>query len=129
VHTAIGRGYTQRGQIIGSWVGPGGDAETTALDVYTPRGKLGVYVQRQAIDNDAFYYLSKSDTLLAPDVALTMGAHATVFARGLEFGFDAAFTGEADRYYIKNNGVYNLHAAATVRWRPGSGGGAERRRR
>jgi hypothetical protein len=120
VHHAVGRGYTQRGQVIGSWVGPGGDAETASVDVYTPRGGWGVYVQRQAHDNDAFYAQSRADTLLAPDVSLIAGARATVFARGLEFGFDAAFSGEADRYFIKDNGVYNLHAAVTVRWRPGS---------
>lgn len=117
-HSVVLRGSTQRGQLIASALGPGGDGEHVGVDLYNTSGRWGVYALRQVHDNDAFYALSKADTLLGPDVTLGFGARALVFVNGMEVEFDLARTGEADRYFIKDNGVWNTHAEVTVRWRP-----------
>ena len=119
-HHYVLRGYTQRGQVIGAALGPGGNGGSLRADLFTPAGRLGVYVARQAHDNDAFYGRAGTPTELPhwPDVSLAGGARALVFARGLEIGFDAALTYTMNRNFTPAEDVWNVHGGVSARWRP-----------
>ncbi len=119
-HHLVRRGYTQRGQIIGAAVGPGGDGQYLGADLYGPSGRWGVFARRRVHDNDAYF-----DWAVANDagpcchhVALSVGSRVLVFAGGLELEFDAVFTRELNRYFQQGNDVTNAHAGVAVRWRP-----------
>lgn len=52
---AVPQGYTHRGQVLGSFVGPGGSGQWLALDYLARRGQVGVWLTRARWSNDAFY--------------------------------------------------------------------------
>lgn len=120
IHSIVHRGYTQRGQMIGSALGPGGDGQYVGADVYTGQGRWGLFVQRQVHNNDAFYerYAVSHDSTLAHDVSVTFGGRTMVFTHGLEVDLTAALTKELNRYMELRNGVWNGHAGVTFVWRP-----------
>ena len=51
-HHQITQGYTNRGQILGNGWNPGGNAQFLGLNVYYPRGKTLVFLQRINPDNN-----------------------------------------------------------------------------
>ena len=51
------QGFTQRGQVIGAAIGPGGSSQWIASDWMTPRWRIGGYVGRIRWENDAMYRL------------------------------------------------------------------------
>lgn len=116
-HGDIPRGYTSRGEVFGSALGPGGAGLRLGADLYHASGRWGLFAERQVHDNDAFYVLSRQDTTLGPDVSLRAGGRATFLKKDLEVDLLVAVTGEADRYFIRHNTVWNGHAGVTVRWR------------
>lgn len=120
VHDVVHAGYTQRGQLVGSALGPGGDGQYVGADVYTHWGRWGLFGQRQVVNNDAFYerYAATHDSTLAHDVVLSAGARALVFTQGLEVQLQAVISKELNRYMQLHNGVWNAHLGVTLGWRP-----------
>lgn len=45
-HSSVRQGYTHRGQLLGAWIGPGGDAQYLALDALLPWGTFGGFIER-----------------------------------------------------------------------------------
>lgn len=54
-HHVIRHGYTHKGQILGSGVGPGGSSQFLNVALMNGRQKLGFFVERQVHNNDYFY--------------------------------------------------------------------------
>lgn len=52
---AAPQGFTQRGQLLGAPVGPGGSSQFVALDRVASRWQVGGFVARRRTENDAFY--------------------------------------------------------------------------
>jgi hypothetical protein len=51
----VAQGYTQRGQIVGAGIGPGGSSQWLAMDYIAPRWQGGAFVGRTRWENDALY--------------------------------------------------------------------------
>jgi hypothetical protein len=68
---AAPQGYTQRGQVLGAAIGPGGSSQFIAIDHLAPAWQLGWYVGRVRWNNDALYrwlapnFLQHDATLLS----------------------------------------------------------------
>jgi hypothetical protein len=45
--------YMHEGQVLGAWMGPVADAQRLAMDVFTPNGRIGGFVER-ARRNEAY---------------------------------------------------------------------------
>lgn len=119
VHYLVRAGYTERGQVIGAGVGPGGNAQRLTGDLFTTWGRIGGFVGRQVHDNDAFYAVS-------PDfdrhwVELLGGVSALVFRGGVDVGGTLTVSRHLNRYYVLRNDATNLSLQLSVRWRPGDG--------
>lgn len=73
-HARIAQGYTHRGQLLGARIGPGSDSQYLGADVFTARGKHGVFVERVRYDEVAHYRWIAPVTLhRGHDVELTAG--------------------------------------------------------
>jgi hypothetical protein len=88
--------WTHRGQLLGAWIGPGGDAQTLAVDVFGPGGRVGGFVERVR-RNDAYYWAVIEPVVreTAPgdprhDTELAAGARGVVLRRGWELSWEAA---------------------------------------
>lgn len=56
-HYQVRHGYTNRGQVLGSGIGPGGNSQTLGLSWLNGIQKFGVFFERFVHNND-FYYLA-----------------------------------------------------------------------
>jgi hypothetical protein len=68
-------GYTQRGQLVGAAIGPGGSSQFIAADWLAPVWQIGAFVGRVRWDNDAMYR-QPGTTYLHHDVSLLSGLRA-----------------------------------------------------
>jgi hypothetical protein len=77
------QGYTQRGQVVGAGIGPGGSSQFVALDYITPRWQGGLFAGRTRWEEDALFRNSPRST--RHDVTIFSGARGSVRAMGLRF--------------------------------------------
>lgn len=98
-------GYTHDGQVLGDWIGPGGDSQLLALDVFGRRGRIGGYLERVR-RNDAYYWSTiepqRIDTN-GHDTEVTAAVRQVLFAGpvdvswelGLSYRWNVDFKGDA----------------------------------
>jgi hypothetical protein len=117
-HHIVTQGYTQKGQIIGAGIGPGGNSQHLGLDLYGMSGRAGIYVERQVHDNDAYYTwaAANGETSCCHDVSLHLGGHLLRFVGDLDLGGGFIVTREYNRYFFGSD-LWNLNLSLTARWR------------
>lgn len=120
-HHLVPPGYTHRGQVIGAAVGPGGNSQSLAVDLYAPWGRAGLFLLREVHDNDAYWVVAARDDL-GPgrhDVSTGLGARWSRFFGQVAFGADALLTKEYNRYFARNT-THNVNVRVSAQWRWGS---------
>ena len=117
-HGIVTQGYTQRGQIIGAGIGPGGNAQALSLDLYVPWGRAGTWLERQVHDNDAYYEWAAANNagFCCHDVSFHWGTRALFFTGGWELGAGTIVTREMNRYFFGSD-LWNLNLSLSARWR------------
>lgn len=55
VHGRVSQGHTQRGQLLGTFVGPGSNAQHLAVDLFGDWGSAGAFLERIRRDDDAYF--------------------------------------------------------------------------
>ena len=118
-HGLVPQGYTQKGQIIGAGIGPGGNAQSLSLDLYAPWGRAGTWVERQVHDNDAYYEwaAANNETYCCHNVSFHWGSHALWFVDDFELGAGMIITREFNRWFYGLD-LWNLNLSLSARWRP-----------
>jgi hypothetical protein len=108
---ATREGYTQRGQVIGAAIGPGGSSQTLSADHVSGSTTLGLALGRIRWENDALYD-QPSATFLRHDVSTLLTARATRRTRLVDVRGEATW---ARRYnYLFQNGFSNPGGRRTV---------------
>jgi hypothetical protein len=127
VHTQVRQGHTHRGQLLGSVVGPGSDAQFLGADLFHRRGRIGAFVERVRYDDDAYY------NQWAPfyghhghDIELSWGLSQLHFLGPLDLSWAATVSSRHRRNFVGLDGVTwdflherNAALRAAVTWRPG----------
>ena len=118
-HGLVSQGYTQKGQVIGAGIGPGGNAQHVAIDLYAPWGSAGTFVGRKVHDNDAFWVWAAATgpAYHRHHVTLDFGANALFFVNDFDLGGGLIVIREFNRYFYGPTG-WNLNVSLTARWRP-----------
>jgi hypothetical protein len=83
-------GYTNGGEVLGAWIGPGADSQRLAVDVFGPRGRIGGFVERVR-RNEAYFY-----RVVEPipgeeaghDAELTAGVRQVLFAGPVDVSWE-----------------------------------------
>lgn len=119
-HHIVRQGYTNQGQIIGSNVGPGGNAQVITTELYDSWGRARLLLERRIHDNDAYFEFAATHDLdsCCHHVGLTAGFDALVFTGPFDVGGGATLTRELNRYFVRGNDVWNLNLRLSARWRP-----------
>ncbi len=86
-HHQVTQGYTNRGQILGNGWNPGGNAQFLGLNVYYPRGKTLVFLQRTNPDNNFIHKDSIKTTEGENDQPSKRSKYRTWFAAGVSSDF------------------------------------------
>jgi hypothetical protein len=73
--TALPHGHTHRGRLLGSWIGPGSNAQILGVDFTGDAGGLGVFAERVRRDDDTYLRVQYAHTgFRAYDLEWTLGA-------------------------------------------------------
>lgn len=98
------QGYTQRGQVIGAAIGPGGSSQWVALDYIAPTWQFGWYAGRIRWENDALYR-QPIPSLFMHDVTVLTGLRGARRTRWTDISLDATFGYRFN--YLFQNGIPN----------------------
>lgn len=120
IHGA-GLDYTNRGQLIGDWIGPGGDSQRFAVDVLGEGGRLGGYLQRVRRNNAVYWRQVEPVNVAGQDVEVAAGARQVLFAGPAEVSWDLSMAWRYTRDFLRDEP--NLRAVVQVGWPVGAGGG------
>jgi hypothetical protein len=108
---AAPEGYTQRGQVIGAAIGPGGSSQWLAGDVLLPTSHVGLFVGRIRWENDAFYR-QPFTSFLRHDVSVFTGVRGGTRLPSADISAQITIT---HRYnYLFQNGAANPGGYRTV---------------
>lgn len=105
------QGYTQRGQIIGAAIGPGGSGEWIAADYLTPRDQIGVFVGRTRWEDNAMYRQPTS-TFFSHDVSIYSGIRGGYRFPLVDLSVDLTVARRLN--YLFQNGFVNPDGIRTV---------------
>ena len=98
---AAAQGFTQRGQLLGAPIGPGGSSQFAAVDWLAPQWQAGVLVGRYRRENDALYRQA-NPIATRHDVEISAG-----FRGGVRHGWGDAsgelIVGERRNYLFENS--------------------------
>ncbi|HEY6006523.1 MAG TPA: capsule assembly Wzi family protein, partial [Anaeromyxobacter sp.] len=102
-------GYTNRGQLIGAWIGPGADSQTLALDVFHAGGRIGGYLERVR-RNDAYYWevIQPVQGNWSHDAEITAGVRQALAVGPLEVTWEAAASYRQNRDFIRHEPNFKL---------------------
>ncbi len=117
---AVPPGYTQRGQVLGASLGPGGNGQHLDARLYAPWGRAELFVERRVHDNDAYWvWAAQNDAgFCCHDVSLDVGGGALVFVDDVEVGVGGVLSRELNRYFVNRNDLWNLNVSLSARWTP-----------
>ncbi|MGI9179340.1 MAG: capsule assembly Wzi family protein [Longimicrobiaceae bacterium] len=109
----VPQGYTQRGQIIGAAIGPGGSSQWIAADYLESEWGVGLFGGRIRWENDAYYRHALDGRLYtAHDVSVLGGVRAQYRFPALEVG--AEVIRQQRLNYLFQNWSFNLDALLAV---------------
>ena len=125
-HGQVRQGHTNKGQLLGSWIGPGSDAQYLAIDLFMSRGRYGVFLERIRRDDDAFFRNRVYDYgFRGHDVELVAGVHASRGLGDLQIDGEASWGRRKNRNFLGLDGSYedfrrdtNLSLDLTISWWP-----------
>lgn len=95
--------YTNRGQLLGAWIGPGGDSQTLAVDVFHRGGRIGGYLERVR-RNDAYYWAAVEPVEgdYSHDVELALGVRQVLAVGPVEVSWELAGAYRQNRDFIRH---------------------------
>lgn len=105
-HSQVKQGYTQRGQLLGAWIGPGSDAQAIGADLFRHWGSVGLLVERVRYDADTFYDAwARYYAFHGHDVELTAAVRQLLFLGPVDLSWQLGYSFRRNRNYIGLDGV------------------------
>lgn len=94
-------GFTNQGQLLGAWIGPGGDSQTLGVDVLHRGGRLGGYVERVR-RNDGYYWTAIAPTASSwpHDAEVAAGVRQVLDVSRFEVSWDASVAFRQNRDFL-----------------------------
>ncbi len=109
-------GYTNAGQLIGAGIGPGGDAQTLAIDWLSASGRIGGYVERIGRNEGAYWNAAPPTASSVPesghDVELTAAARQLLFAGPFEVSWELGVQRRWNRDFLDHE--VNVRGAVRI---------------
>ena len=131
-HSQIKQGHTHRGQLLGSWIGPGSNSQVVGFDRYERWGSVGGYLERVVFNDDA-YFARWADTfsMYGHDLELTVAVRGLLFLGDFDVSGELSLSRRWGRNFIGYKAFMgapasewdfikelNLGVELALRWRP-----------
>jgi capsule assembly protein Wzi len=96
-------GWTHDGQLLGAGVGPGGDAQRLAVDVLSPSGRLGAFLERTRRNEEVYWaVIEPLGESHDHDVELAVGLRQVLFLGRVEVAWELTAAHRWDRDFTGN---------------------------
>jgi hypothetical protein len=110
-----GLDFTNRGQLLGAGVGPGGSSQTLAVDWFHRGGRIGGYFERVLRNDEYFWeFIDQTKGTLGRDVELRVGARQVLAVGPVEVSWDASWARRWQRDFIDWENDTRLMVELTV---------------
>ena len=100
----IGHGHTNRGQLLGTWITPGSNAQYVALDWLRPIHTVGVFAERVRRNDDTYFRMHAADyAFRGHDLEWTLGLRGGVRLgsnRNVGVGADVGISRRKNRDFV-----------------------------
>jgi len=108
-------GYTNQGQLLGAFIGPGADSQTLAVDVFHRGGRIGGYLERIR-RNDAYYWavVEPVQGNASHDAEIALGVRQALSVGRMEVSWEAAAAYRQNRDFIRHEPNLKLSLALTL---------------
>jgi hypothetical protein len=127
-HGQLRQGYTHRGRLLGAAIGPSANAQFLGVDLFTPSGRRGVFVERIRYDVDANReQWERRYGAAGADVEWSIGIDQHLFLPRFDLGWSLTHSYRRNRHYL---GLFaaepyfhterNWSLRFDLAWRPGS---------
>ena len=112
---SVPTGHTQKGQLLGAHVGPGGNGQFLAADLFAPWGRAGVFLRRRVWDNDAYWKRAAAEELgiCCHDVSITGGARSLILLDDMAVGVEGSVTRAYNRLAAWRD-IWNVGLAVSL---------------
>jgi hypothetical protein len=128
VHNEIFQGYTNRGQLLGAWIGPGSNSQIVGVDHMQGDRSTGLAIERVRFDADAYYnQWARFYGETGHDAAISLWLrHTEPLGRGLSAAATASVARRQNRHFVRFTGEQpadlhwetNAHVDVELRWQP-----------
>ena len=99
VHSVIDNGYTNNGQIMGSYIGPGSNANHFKFQLYSPKGRISFRVDRVRFNDDYFIDNFAGQPVQPNDGSFLLGLDYLRFVKKFTFEASLDRTNRRNWYY------------------------------
>lgn len=127
VHGRSTQGYTNEGQLLGASIGPGSSSQYLGSSLYFNKGRIKVFAQRVAQNNDFLY---RSNAMYGEDIQsseipkywlhnieMRIGSSLTYFYKQFETSFGVTYRYEMNDDYIYQNDKNHWGVQLSLRYR------------
>jgi hypothetical protein len=121
-HHKVTQGYTQRGQVIGSGVGPGGNGQSFGTDWFAKPGSAGIFLRRWRVNSDVYYErnlpIPKNQRGLAnEETFFGWGLRGAYSVRDVDLSASALFMTDYNRFTVGGTNIPTTHMEFRAAWR------------
>jgi hypothetical protein len=129
-HGGVVQGHTNDGQLLGTWTGPGSDAQFLEIDLFRDASRFGIFMERVRRDEETFEQVIAFDYgFRGHDAEFVGGVRASYAWHDWLIDGTASLSHRKNRSFIGLDGVNfdflrenNLSVDVTVSWWPQSMG-------
>lgn len=113
VHSQVDNGYTNHGQLMGAYVGPGSNANHFKFQLYSPKGRISFRIDRVRY-NDDYFVANFSQPNLPNDGSFLIGLDYLRFINNFSVETSIDITNRRNWYYETDRDVRNVSASLRV---------------
>ena len=113
-HHMARAGYTQRGQVLGAGIGPGGSGDIGMISYYYPQGLFGFSFQRIRFNDDYAFNTFTSTGDRPFDTEYSICLKAVRFVNDMVFGAEIIGSQRLNWNYIYKNDAVNIYGKVTM---------------
>lgn len=119
VHSQVDNGYTNQGQLMGAYIGPGSNANHFKFQLYTPKGRIAFNIDRVRFNDDYFVNNFTGQRVQPNDGSFLTGFDYLRFIKNFSIEASLYRSNRRNWYYEADRDINNISFTLKVGYTPG----------